>query len=401
MFDFIKTEIHISKSSFFALVIFFFAFYKAYLFSLTQFLEQVVPFGLNIAMIQGILYFFTAIVLLLSSFFIQKFNKLNIIYMCSIINCLLTVLLFGNMFEGFRLTILFVLVLFVSVGMLATLGVFGSLTVPEERGRVGGLIGFIAFVLFYFADYFFTLNLNFLSSVLFILLINALPLCVLFLKSFRGRVGSIKTQRVSYYEKRVFFLYFIPWIIFSLLNAILAKNTSVIIQQQFPSLSFSLIYLQLIGFVFGVMFGGLIADLLGRRFSLVFSLTLYGFGTALVGLFVSDLVFLVVGVTSGLSWGFLFVLYLFVVWGDLSNRENRLKVYSIGVIPYFLSLAVGSVIELSMPLFQSALLSVMFIFLLNMPIIFAPELLPLYVLDKIRMKRHMGDVKKLQKKGQG
>ena len=94
-------------------------------------------------------------------------------------------------------------------------------------------------------------------------------------------------------------------------------------------------------------------------------------------------------------------MYIFVVWGDLSSQDTRIKIYSIGLISYFLSLGVGSVINVSMPIFQSALLSVMIIFVLNMPIIFVPELLPSYIIDKIKMKMHMGAVKKLQKKNQG
>ncbi|MCW3997827.1 MAG: hypothetical protein NWF10_04585 [Candidatus Bathyarchaeota archaeon] len=391
-----------SKSSFFVVAIFFFAFYESYYFLFSNLLEPVVPFGLDSLVVQGALHFFTAIILLFGSIIIQKFNKLKIIYFCSIINCLLTLLLLGNLFEGFRLIILFGLVLFVSLGMLTTLGVFGILTVPEERGRVGGLIGFAVFVLFFIVNYFVVLNLDFFGSILLGLILNALPLVGLILKSIRFSLGSVRKQPDLYFERRVFILYFIPWIVFSLINVTLAANTSAIIQQQISdSLHFTLISVQVAGVVFGVLLGGLVADLLGRRFSLVFSLTFFGFCTALVGLFASDLVFLVVYGASGLSWGILFVLYIFVVWGDLSNQQNGIKIYSIGLITYFLSSGVGFFVDVSMPIFQSALLSVMIIFILNLPVIFAPELLSSHVLDKIRMKMHMGAVKKLQKKNQG
>ena len=400
MISFLKTEIHMSKSSFFIVTIFFFAFYEVYYLLLANFLEQIVPFGLDVGIVQGVLYFFTAVVLLFGSFLIQKFNKLIIIYSCSVINCLLTVLFLGNFFEGFRLVILGGLLLFVSLGMLATLGVFGSLTIPEERGRMGGLIGFVVFVLFFVVNY--SLSLDFVSTVLLGLFLNALPLVGLLLKSFRVRLTSKRPAQVNYFERRVFALYFIPWIAFSLINVTLAGNTSLIILEQISdSLHFSLLTVQVMGVIFGVLLGGFVADLLGRRFSLVFSLTFFGFCTALVGLFTNDLVFLIVYGASGLSWGILFVLYIFVVWGDLSNQNNGIKIYSIGLISYFLSLGVGSVIDVSMPIFQSALLSVMIIFILNMPIIFAPELLPSYILEKMRMKSHMGAVKKLQKKNQG
>jgi len=397
---FLKTEIHMSKSSFFVVAIFFFSFYEVYYILLADLLEQIVPFGLDVSVVQGVLYFFTAVVLLFGSFLIKKFNKLKIIYFCSVITSLLMGLLLGNFFEGFRLLILIGLVLFVSLGMLTTLGVFGNLTFPEERGRMGGLIGFVVFVLFFVVNY--SLSLDYFSSVLLGLFLNALPLVGLFFKSFRFRLVSTRKEPANYFERRVFALYFIPWIAFSLINVTLAGNTSAIILEQISdSLHFSLLSVQVVGVIFGVLFGGFVADLLGRRFSLVFSLTFFGFCTALVGLFSNDLVFLVVYGASGLSWGILFVLYIFVVWGDLSNQNNGIQIYSIGLITYFLSLGVGIFIDVSLPIFQSALLSVMIIFLLNMPIIFAPELLPSYVFDKVKMKMHMGTVKKLQKKDQG
>jgi hypothetical protein len=399
---FLKTEIYVSKSSFFLVALFFFSFFEAYYFLASYLLQQVNFFGLDSLALQTVFHFFAVVVLFVGSFLINKLNKLKLIYVCSIVNCFLTLLLLWNPFDIFELVVLFGMVIFVSVGMLTTFAVFGSLTVPEERGRIGGLIGFVVFPFYFIVNYFLGLNIDFFGAILLGFVINLLPLFGLLFKSTKAIVESGKKQQVRYYEKRVFVLYFIPWIVFSLINAVLARNTTAIIQDQISSsLYFGLLSIQIVGIVFGVLLGGLIADLLGRRFSLVFSLTLYGFGAALVGLFPNDLVFLGVYAASGLSWGFLFVLYIFVVWGDLSNQKNRLQVYSIGLISYFLSLGFGSFIEVSMPLFQSALLSVMIIFLLNMPIIFAPELLSSYVLDKIRMKMHMGKVKKLQKKNQG
>lgn len=402
MIDFLKTEIYISKKSFFIVTIFFFVFYESYYFLFSNFLVETMPFGFNEDMVRGSLHFFTAIVLLFGGFFLRKFNKLKIIYGSSFSACLLTLLLLGNFFEEFRLLVLFGLVLFTSLGMLATLCVFGSLTLPVERGRVSGFIGLIVFILFFIVNFSLVLRLNFFESILFALILNALPLFGLLLKSFRGKLKSIKQLSDNYYERRVFALYFIPWIVFSLINVTLSANTTDKILQIIPSTAYStLLSIQLVGVILGVSIGGFIADLLGRRFSLVFSLTFFGFCTALVGVFVSDLIFLVVYFANGLSWGILFVLYIFVVWGDLSNQENRIRIYSIGLIVYFLSLGVGFFTELNMEIFQSTLLSVLIIFLLNIPILFAPELLPSYILDRIRMRMHIGTVKKLKKKDQG
>ena len=290
--------------------------------------------------------------------------------------------------------------------MLTTLSVFGDLTLPEERGRVGGLIGLFVFLLFFIVNYSIAPNLEFYGSILLCFSLSFLPFIALLFKNFRIGMIPIKKQPETYYERRVFFLYFIPWIIFSLINATLATTTSNIIAGGVSdSLRFTLLSLQVIGVLIGVLLGGFVADILGRRFSLVFGLTFFGFSTALVGLFQTEIVYLIVYGASGLTWGILFVLYIFVVWGDLSNQDNRIKIYSFGLISYFLSLGVGSFVgsfvDVSMEIIQSAFLSVLIIFILNIPIIFAPELLPSYILERNRMRRHMGTVKKLQKKNQG
>ncbi|KON34192.1 MAG: hypothetical protein AC479_01730 [miscellaneous Crenarchaeota group-6 archaeon AD8-1] len=402
MSSFLRTGIQISKRDFFVIIIFFFAFFEAYYFLITNFLEQVIPSSLDIVMLQGILYFFTCIILLFGSFFIQKFSKLKIIYFCSVLNCIFSLLFLINFFEAFWLLLIFFLVLFMSLAMLTTLCVFGNLTSPEERGRIGGIIGLFVFLLFFVVNFSIAPNLEFYGSVLLTFSLSFLPFIALLFKNFRIKIIPIKKMPENYYERRVFFLYFIPWIIFSLINATLATNTSnFIIQSISDSLLFTLESLQVLGVLIGVLLGGFVADILGRRFSLVFGLTFFGFSTALIGLFQTEIVYLIVYGASGLTWGILFVLYIFVVWGDLSNENNRIKIYSIGLISYFLSLGVGSFVALSMEIIPSAFLSVLIIFILNIPIIFAPELLPSYILERNRLRRHMGAVKKFKNKNQG
>ena len=99
--------------------------------------------------------------------------------------------------------------------MLTTLSVFGSLTIPEERGRVGGLIGFFVFLLFFIVNYSIGSTLDFTDSVWLCLSINLLPFVGLLFKNFRVKLISIRKQSVNYYEKEAFVFYsFIPWISF-------------------------------------------------------------------------------------------------------------------------------------------------------------------------------------------
>jgi hypothetical protein len=79
---------------------------------------------------------------------------------------------------------------------------------------------------------------------------------------------------------------------------------------------------------------------------------------------------------EGLSWGILMTLYVFVVWGDLSNTDNSGKMYSLGLAMYCVGLGFGALTIPQMGLVESALIGCSIIFLSNLPIALAPELLP-------------------------
>lgn len=206
----------------------------------------------------------------------------------------------------------------------------------------------------------------------------------------------------NYSEKRTVLLYSIPWVLFSLINATLSKNISFnILQQVPPSFYLFLAVLQLIAAVFGTLSGGMIADFFGRRLSLAFSLTLYGISSALAGIVNNQAIFSFVYAANGFSWGVLLILYLFVVWGDLANKENCAKMYSIGLMTFYLTTGAGFLAPiLQVPLVVSSLVSCLLIFLSNVPLILAPELLSSDFRERIRLKLHMKAVRKMSKQSQ-
>ena len=188
---------------------------------------------------------------------------------------------------------------------------------------------------------------------------------------------------------------------FSLINVTLAKSISFHISQQVSSPSYLfLTVLQLVAAFFGALSGGVIADFFGRRASLVFSLTLYGVSSALAGIASSYAVLYFVYIANGLSWGILLAMYSFVVWGDLANKENSAKMYAIGFMIFYVSQVIGLLPfeqMLQTPLFVSALVSCLLIFLSNIPIFLAPELLPSDFREKIKLKLHITAVKKIRR----
>jgi hypothetical protein len=110
-------------------------------------------------------------------------------------------------------------------------------------------------------------------------------------------------------------------------------------------------------------------------------------------------------VANGLSWGILVVMYIFVIWGDLANKENCSKMYSIGFLTFYATQGIGllPLKQISeIPLVVSSLVGCLLIFLSNIPIFVAPELLPSDFRERMKLKLHMDAVKKIkQSRNQG
>jgi hypothetical protein len=359
----------------------------------------------NLLIVQASFHFIIAIALLFTSFFIHRFNKLRVIYACSIVISIVTVLLFFVSNDIFRLIFIFVVGIFFGIGQLAFFTYFWNLTVSEERGRIGGLIGFVSLPFYFIVGIGVAETLDFLGTVMLSIILSLGPLVVILLRPGKAVLTAKKDERGNYSEKRTVLLYSIPWVLFSLINATLAKNISLnILQQVSSSFYLFLSVLQVMAAVFGALGGGIIADFFGRRLSLAFSLTLYGISSALAGMVNNYTMFYFVYVANGLSWGILLTLYSFVVWGDLANKENCAKMYSIGLITLYLTIGVGLLpTQISqIPPAVSSLASCLLIFLSNIPIVLAPELLPSDFRERIKLKLHMSAVRKIkQSQNQG
>lgn len=265
-------------------------------------------------------------------------------------------------------------------------------------------MGFIALPLNFIVAYLIAPGLDFLGTITLGIIINSGILLIALLKPEKTMLTAKKNEGGSYFEKRTVLLYLIPWVLFSLVNVTLAKNASVSIAQQVSSSFYLfLLGLQFIGVVLGCIIGGIVADFFGRRLSLAFSLTSYGISAALIGIFASNEILSFVYVLNGLSWGILFTLYIFVVWSDLANKDNCAKMYSLGLTTYYLTMGIGLLTQISIPIVISSLATCLLVFLSNVPIVLAPELLSPYFRERMKMRLHINTVKKIgkQSKNQG
>jgi len=288
------------------------------------------------------------------------------------------------------------------MGQLALFAYFWSLTVSEERGRVAALVGFSSLSIFFIVSLM-AETFDFSGIVMLGVILSLGTLVIKLLRpEKKATLTTKKDEKGHHPEKRTILFYTVPWVLFSLINATLARNISLYVSQSvpFPYYGF-LAFLQLVAAVFGALGGGIIADFFGRRLSLVFSLTLYGISSALVGLVKSYEMFCFVYVANGLNWGILLTLYLLVVWGDLANKESCAKIYSIGLIISYLATGVGNLFtnQISqIPLIVSSLGSCLLIFLSNIPLILAPELLSSDFRERIKLKLHKNALRKIRRK---
>jgi MFS family permease len=275
-------------------------------------------------------------------------------------------------------------------GMPACMSYFTDSVPVESRGRVSGIALFASAVgmvaLGFAASAHFSGDLFLVGSILVAWRLSSL---LVFLWARDYRKIEPKERVFSYrlvLNQHSFILYFVPWVMFSLINYLAVP-------------SYNDEYLRLVQAVFmggAAVVGGFFVDSVGRKRMAIAGFALLGAGTAVLGFSgnslsdISPLVLYFNSAIDGISWGFLLVLFVLTLWGDLSNSSSSDKYYALGVMPFFVSklleLIVGPFI-LEGITSTASLFSVtaFFLFLAVLPLVYAPETLP----DKIMKKREL------------
>jgi len=394
----LKNGIVISKRNFLLNLLLFSIFFTLYFVFSSIITKFVIQLPNDRLIVQASFCFVVAATLTMSSFVVYRINKLVRTYLAPTAIILFTILLYLFPNNIVSIAILFAAGIFLSIGLMSFLMYFWETTVPEERGRISGFIGFVALPSNFAVAYLVAPSLDFLSAAVVSIIFSSVVIAIAPLQT-KPSVTAKKKEKWSYSEKRTILLYSIPWVVFSLVNVTFAKNASASISLQIAPSSYLLILgLQFVGVIFGCIIGGTVADFYGRKLSLALSLTSYGISTVLIGILDNINVIAFAYVLNGLSWGVLFTLYIFVVWGDLANGENCARVYSIGIAIYYLSSGVGLIMQISFPVVIGSLFTCMLVFLSILPIMLAPELLSPYFRERLRIKQHMKAIKKIGRK---
>jgi MFS family permease len=294
------------------------------------------------------------------------------------------------------------------VGMPTCMKYFTNYTPVEKRGRVSGMV-MLAF----------TMGMAMILLVPNDTLITGIVLAVWRLSSliiFRLRppLNRIKQKEStpSYrliLSQQSFILYFIPWVMFPLVNYLTTPVQSNLVGENIVT---SLMLLQnwLMG-IFAVI-GGFLLDYIGRKRVAVAGFVLVGIGTSVIGAYPDNVLsWYFSAVTGGIAWGFFFVVFILTIWGDLSGNTRSDKYYALGVTPFFasqfLEIVAGKYFADIIPAYALFSFTVFFLFLAVLPLAYAPETLPEKALKdrdlksytEKALKQAQKEAEKSQKKG--
>lgn len=143
---------------------------------------------------------------------------------------------------------------------------------------------------------------------------------------------------------------------------------------------------------------GFIADKIGRRKPIGVGLVMLGVSTAILGIELTPLTWLVYLLISGFAWGIVFVTY-FAIPGDLAFSGSQERFYALGTavpfIAYFSISGPAKTLGISLPtnwLFP-ILTAVLFVSII--PLLYATETLPESKILEKQMKEHFEKVHKL------
>jgi hypothetical protein len=271
--------------------------------------------------------------------------------------------------------------IYFGLGMPVSLAYFAATTDVGNRSKLGGTIFFIALLIVVVLGSFEVGGIS--SNALILAGCEAAGLALtIFLNPDEKEIKQ--SDKVSYryiFNNRPFLLYFIPWIMLSLVNYVTIPMVSNLANNISPDLfviagSIETVLSGLLTVVFGFF-----ADYMGRKRLVVAGFTLLGLGYASLGLLSGNILgWWFFTAMDGIAWGALYTVFLMTIWGDLAQGKSSEKYYALGFLPFLLSFIMQLLGEYLQPMVTSQAVfsfASIFLFLAVLPLAYAPETLNL------------------------
>jgi len=304
-------------------------------------------------------------------------------------------------FVSFKLVVTaFVLGVFVGLGIPSCFAHFADYALIENRGRFGAL-AFFAIQLLTVLIYIPVSEFSIFSKFLILAAWRVFGVVGVLLLRPKEKLTEGKgiDSLLSVFMNKSFALYFIPWFLFAIVEFV----ESPLLERFFGSEMFklySLVGIVVVGIT--AFLGGILCDLRGRKVTSILGFVMLGAGYAILSLFPTvQFSHILYVIFDGIAWGLLYVTFIFVVWGDLSERGSREKYYLLGGMPFLLSgliaILIKPVAEV-IPISTSFSLASFFLFLAILPLLYAPETLPEKRIKERELKGYIEKAKKLKEK---
>jgi hypothetical protein len=290
------------------------------------------------------------------------------------------------------------------LGLPILMGYYAASTESENRARISGLIILLSGVGLLLLSVIGNTNATLTSIMLLAWRLSGLLLLILLKPREINVAKSDDTTYKSAIMNNSLLLYFIPWLMFSLVNSFSIPILNSFFPQKFLNES-SMLESLLAGI--SAVFFGFFSDFVGRKRLILFGFVLIGLGYASLGLFPgSSTGWWFYTYADGISWGAFTTILLLTIWGDLAGKRNGEKYYVIGFLPYLLS----NFLQASIGQYVAATISIeatvfsfasLFLFIAVLPLVYAPETLSEKAIKDRELKKYLEKAQKLAQKENG
>jgi len=332
----------------------------------------------------------------------EKVKQLKLLYLWMILGAVASLqLTLVNVATVAHLSFMFILIgISFGIGMPSCLAYLANNTLVENRGKTSAIV----FLLVNLAAFPIALILSTFSIVTNSLLLaswRAVGLAAFaFLKPSTQETEPKKPLSLkSVLQDKSFVLYLIPWLMFSVIDTVETALLTDFFGTQYTSLTFTI---KPVIASFSILVGGLLSDRIGRKPVVMYGFVSLGIAYAIIGTApMLQLAWNIYLVIDAIAAGILWILFIMILWGDLSNQQSREKYYVVGSLPFLATAAIPlSMIPLASFLSANTAFSiaVFFLFLAVLPLMYAPETLPQKKMELRRLRGYVDQAKKLADK---
>ncbi|MCW3999706.1 MAG: hypothetical protein NWE93_05665 [Candidatus Bathyarchaeota archaeon] len=288
----------------------------------------------------------------------------------------------------------------IGIGLPSCLSYFADVTTIETRGLLGGIIwGLTGFAVLCILASLISLQVE---TFVFLAVLTAWRFLGALISPIMNRHYKPEIQKttkapsyISILRNRQILLYLFPWIMFSIINF----AESPLVEAAFPTMYSSMqVFEYALAGIFAII-GGALSDIIGRKRIVIVGFVMLGIEYAVLSAFSgSQTVAYLFLILDGITWGLLFSVFFTVIWGDLGERYEKEKFYTVGGMPFLLSTFLTIIVTPyadSIPLSTAFSIASFFLFLAVIPLMYAPETLPEKTMKDRELKSYIEKAQKM------